>query len=146
MEPFLTSSVPGYNCKTLYVFQIIYVKINRLKSHHICSLIFLPCSSIVLILKSIPVQRMENSNLRKFNRDEMDGCGWQFHSAFEEQKTGETRELMSWWLTHKSKTINSREPIVDMNVVLKASSENRNRMHVFPTPESPINKSLKRRS
>ena len=56
-------------------------------------------------------------------------------------------------------------PMVDIKVVLKASSENlrtqtlnndmtRNyyfslylkRMHVFPTPESPIRRSLKRRS
>ena len=33
-------------------------------------------------------------------------------------------------------------PIVDINVELKASSENLNNTHVFPTPESPINKSL----
>jgi len=35
-------------------------------------------------------------------------------------------------------------PIVDMNVELKASSENRNSMHVLPTPESPISNSLNR--
>jgi len=33
-------------------------------------------------------------------------------------------------------------PIVDMNVELNASSENRNNMHVLPTPESPISNSL----
>jgi len=33
-------------------------------------------------------------------------------------------------------------PIVDMNVELNASSENLNKTHVLPTPESPINKSL----
>lgn len=33
-------------------------------------------------------------------------------------------------------------PIVEMNVVLKASSEKRNSTHVFPTPESPINSNL----
>ena len=35
-------------------------------------------------------------------------------------------------------------PIVEMKVELYASSENRNRMHVFPTPESPIKSSLNR--
>ena len=35
-------------------------------------------------------------------------------------------------------------PIVDMNVELNASSENRNSMHVFPTPESPMSNSLNR--
>lgn len=35
-------------------------------------------------------------------------------------------------------------PIVEMKVVLKASSENRNNTHVFPTPESPINNNLNR--
>lgn len=37
-------------------------------------------------------------------------------------------------------------PIVDMNVVVKASSENLKRIHVFPTPESPINNNLNSRS
>lgn len=37
-------------------------------------------------------------------------------------------------------------PIVEINVVLKASSENRNRMHVFPTPESPMSRSLNSKS
>ena len=37
-------------------------------------------------------------------------------------------------------------PIVEMNVVLKASSEKRKRRQVLPTPESPINKSLKSKS
>ena len=36
----------------------------------------------------------------------------------------------------------SHSPIVEMNVVLKASSENLNKTHVFPTPESPINSNL----
>lgn len=36
--------------------------------------------------------------------------------------------------------------MVDMNVVVNASSENRNRMHVLPTPESPISNSLNNRS
>lgn len=38
------------------------------------------------------------------------------------------------------------EPIVEMKVVVKASSENRNRMQVLPTPESPISSSLNSRS
>lgn len=37
-------------------------------------------------------------------------------------------------------------PMVDMNVVLKASSENLNNRHVFPTPESPISSSLNNKS
>ena len=37
-------------------------------------------------------------------------------------------------------------PIVEMKVVLKASSENRNRRQDFPTPESPIRSNLNKRS
>ena len=37
-------------------------------------------------------------------------------------------------------------PIVDINVVLKASSENLNRRQVFPTPESPIRSNLNNKS
>jgi hypothetical protein len=33
-------------------------------------------------------------------------------------------------------------PMVEMNVLLKASSENRNKTDVFPTPLSPISNSL----
>lgn len=33
-------------------------------------------------------------------------------------------------------------PIVEINVELKASSENLKRTQVFPTPESPIKRSL----
>lgn len=33
-------------------------------------------------------------------------------------------------------------PIVEMKVELNVSSENRNKMQVFPTPESPINSNL----
>lgn len=40
--------------------------------------------------------------------------------------------------------VDADSPIVDINVELKASSENLNNKHVFPTPESPISKSLKR--
>lgn len=36
----------------------------------------------------------------------------------------------------------NNSPMVDMNVVLNASSENRNKMQVLPTPESPINNNL----
>lgn len=37
-------------------------------------------------------------------------------------------------------------PIVDINVVVKASSENLNKTQVFPTPESPIKSNLNKRS
>ena len=37
-------------------------------------------------------------------------------------------------------------PIVDIKVVLNASSENLNSKHVFPTPESPIKSSLNNKS
>lgn len=37
-------------------------------------------------------------------------------------------------------------PIVDINVDVKASSEKRKSIQVFPTPESPISKSLKSKS
>lgn len=37
-------------------------------------------------------------------------------------------------------------PIVDINVVLKASSENLNKRHVLPTPESPIRSNLNNKS
>lgn len=36
--------------------------------------------------------------------------------------------------------------MVEINVVVKASSENLNKTQVFPTPESPINNNLNRRS
>ena len=38
--------------------------------------------------------------------------------------------------------VNETLPMVDMNVALKASSENRNKTQVFPTPESPIKSNL----
>lgn len=34
--------------------------------------------------------------------------------------------------------------MVEMKVVLNASSEKRNKIQVFPTPESPINSNLNR--
>lgn len=42
---------------------------------------------------------------------------------------------------HKPRII-IRIPIVEMNVVLNASSEKRKRRQVFPTPLSPIRSSL----
>lgn len=44
----------------------------------------------------------------------------------------------------KSMYVHLHSPIVDINVVLNASSENRNNIQVLPTPESPINSNLKR--
>lgn len=38
------------------------------------------------------------------------------------------------------------KPIVDINVDVNASSEKRNNMQVFPTPESPINNNLNNKS
>lgn len=46
--------------------------------------------------------------------------------------------------TPKNKT--SYLPIVEMKVVVKASSENLNKIQVFPTPESPINNNLNNKS
>lgn len=37
-------------------------------------------------------------------------------------------------------------PIVDINVVVNASSENLNSIQVFPTPESPISNNLNNKS
>lgn len=37
-------------------------------------------------------------------------------------------------------------PMVEIKVVLKASSENLNKRHVFPTPESPIRSNLNNKS
>ena len=42
------------------------------------------------------------------------------------------------------KLVKERVPIVEMNVGEKMSSVKRTKMDVFPTAESPINKSLKR--
>lgn len=39
-------------------------------------------------------------------------------------------------------TLQYRLPMVEMNVELKASSENLTKMQVLPTPLSPINSSL----
>lgn len=44
-------------------------------------------------------------------------------------------------ITYK-KNIRYYLPIVDMNVELKVSSENRNNIQVLPTPESPIKSNL----
>lgn len=41
----------------------------------------------------------------------------------------------------KNKTL-AYSPMVEIKVVLKASSENRNNTQVFPTPESPISNNL----
>lgn len=38
--------------------------------------------------------------------------------------------------------VTETSPMVEINVELKASSENLNRTQVFPTPESPINSNL----
>lgn len=43
-------------------------------------------------------------------------------------------------------TTDTHSPMVLMNVLVKASSEKRNKIHVFPTPESPISNNLNSRS
>ena len=44
------------------------------------------------------------------------------------------------------KNSSDNSPIVEMKVVLNASSENLKRMHVFPTPESPMSNNLNNKS
>lgn len=74
------------------------------------------------------------------------------------------RQFMIWMLDHLIYTISyycSRPekevgklvapniinlPMVEIKVVLKASSENLNKRHVFPTPESPIRSNLNNKS
>jgi len=41
-----------------------------------------------------------------------------------------------------NRSYRSHSPIVEINVELYASSENRNKIHVLPTPESPISSNL----
>lgn len=48
--------------------------------------------------------------------------------------------------THTQDITRFTVPIVDINVVLNASSENLNSKHVFPTPESPISNNLNNKS
>ena len=88
----------------------------------IWSLIFLPSSSIVRILKSMP----RNYNARIDVHICLVDYNWNINVL----------NISLQWL--------SNLPIVDMNVALKASSENRNNTQVFPTPESPISSSLNR--
>ena len=45
---------------------------------------------------------------------------------------------------HKNSSIHFDLPIVEINVALKASSENLNKTQVLPTPESPMSNNLKR--
>ena len=50
-------------------------------------------------------------------------------------------------ITHQHEITHDRNlPMVEMKVVLKASSENRKSMHVLPTPESPISNNLNNKS
>lgn len=48
--------------------------------------------------------------------------------------------------TNPCKASEMHRPMVEINVELNASSENRNSTQVLPTPESPISSSLKRKS
>jgi hypothetical protein len=48
------------------------------------------------------------------------------------------------WASSSHNPIMTVSPIVEINVALKASSENLKRTHVLPTPESPMRSSLNR--
>lgn len=55
--------------------------------------------------------------------------------------------ILTWIRTAEEKKYhNINAPIVDIKVVLNASSENLNKRQVFPTPLSPINRSLNKQS
>lgn len=62
------------------------------------------------------------------------------------QQMGKTNMILNIMdleiLTQRTSLKNSALPIVDINVVLNASSENLNKTHVLPTPESPIKSNL----
>ncbi len=51
-----------------------------------------------------------------------------------------------YFMTSNSILTKTSIPIVEMKELLKESSANRNNRHVFPTPLSPIRRSLKRQS
>jgi hypothetical protein len=93
---------------------------------HICNFILFPSSSIVLILKSIPVH--------------------QHRISLEHAVVIITDKSLLYWLYIDPEIFNRDEPIVDIKVVLKVSSAYRNNTQVFPTPLSPISSSLNKRS
>ena len=109
--------------RLLWAFKALHV-ITWPAVSQIWSLIFLPSSSIVRILKSMP----RNYNARIDVHICLVDCNWNI-----------ALNILNISLQGLSNL-----PIVDMNVALKASSENRNNTQVFPTPESPISSSLNR--
>lgn len=54
--------------------------------------------------------------------------------------------VVHWNLDLSRLALQHNLPMVDINVEVNASSENRNSIQVFPTPESPISNSLNNRS
>ena len=53
-----------------------------------------------------------------------------------------SRLRTSLMLKYQTSFTHTALPIVEINVVLNASSENLNNTHVLPTPESPIKSNL----
>lgn len=83
-----------------------------------------PCNWPAEPLPDQPVQGKRQPEKLAANQHDGMGCFW---STFRHRQSGK----------HKL-----HPPIVEMNVELKASSENLNSTQVFPTPESPIKSSL----
>ncbi len=81
---------------------------------------------MVLILKSIPkiddMLTFRSSQVKTFFRGAAEKC------------------------SSRLKNSSDNSPMVEMKVVLNASSENLKRMHVFPTPESPMSSNLNNKS
>ena len=95
-------------------------------AYHICTLILFPSTTIVFILKSIPVKEKDVSLLLYLKHLE-----WQVYD----------NPLMSTTILKQEDFLVSL-PIVDICDLLNSLLANRQRIHVFPTPESPISKIL----
>lgn len=108
-------------------------KDQQVMTYHIWSLIFLPSSSIVRILKSIPKKHKNEYYLKT-------------QAVLETLRETGTEGQISRNPFREESRMSNNPPIVEMNVELNASSEKRNSTQVLPTPESPIKSSLKRKS